>query len=299
MAYKSKSAISRQEILAEYKRRWNYNFHKGNSESRKKIHREYYSSKKETLNEQCRLNYSFTRPLLEQYHPHPNPNHSWKSPELVREYFESLGKQLRIAHFTDWYRISRSQVGLLGGKSLFRKFETLGHALHYAYPEYDWDLEKFLLRGKKSGQRWLRALVGELLPGTAIEENYQTPDLTWGNTLRLVELDIWLPEHRIGIEYHGEHHYCSLDAAFGPNGTAGLFSERDIGKATLCRSRGITLIMIPYWWNGERDSLSATLYCARPDVFPLSTAAPIPGKPTLSKLSYCRSTPDPGQAIIE
>jgi hypothetical protein len=52
--------------------------------------------------------------------------------------------------------------------------------LRYAYPEYDWDLSKFSAKGKKSGQRWLRIKIEELLPGVEIVEDYQHPDLTWG-----------------------------------------------------------------------------------------------------------------------
>lgn len=96
------------------------------------------------------------------------------------------------------------------------------------------------------------------------------------NTDRHIELDLWIPKYLIGFEFQGEHHFYNLAEAFGPSGTAGLYSERDLLKSSLCQMRGITLITIPYWWDGNVDSLSATLYRARPDVFPASSAEPIP-----------------------
>jgi hypothetical protein len=40
-------------------------------------------------------------------------------------------------------------------------------------------------------------------------------------------------------------------------------------------------------WDGEKDSLSATLYRARPDVFPVSTASPIPSEMPLDFGTVC------------
>lgn len=59
------------------------------------------------------------------------------------------------------------------------KFENVGGALRYAYPEFTWDCNKFSTRGKKSIQRWLRIMIEKLLPGIEIIEDYQHPDLTW------------------------------------------------------------------------------------------------------------------------
>jgi hypothetical protein len=121
---------------------------------------------------------------------------SWKTSELVREYFESITTQLSVSHQEDWYRISRSMIRNLGGTcwnlvfffefisfigaSLYDKFGSLGRALQYAYPEGNWDLTKFNSRRKKSGQRWLKIKLEELLPGIEIIEDYQHPELHWG-----------------------------------------------------------------------------------------------------------------------
>jgi hypothetical protein len=36
----------------------------------------------------------------------------------------------------------------------------------------------------------------------------------------------------------------------------------------MCERRGITLIEIPFWWDGKVDSLIATIHEARPELFP-------------------------------
>jgi hypothetical protein len=58
------------------------------------------------------------------------------------------------------------------------KFDNLGNALQYAYPEINWELDKFAIRRKKSGQRWLRVKIEELLPGIEIIEDFQHPDIS-------------------------------------------------------------------------------------------------------------------------
>jgi hypothetical protein len=66
------------------------------------------------------------------------------------------------------------------GSSLYLRFQSLGSALQHAYPEFDWDISKFSIKGKKSEQRLLKVKIEELLTGIEIMEEYQHPDLIWG-----------------------------------------------------------------------------------------------------------------------
>lgn len=81
-----------------------------------------------------------------------------------------------------------------------------------------------------------------------------------------MELDLWIPIHRIGIEYQGifrmrflswitdysyelgEQHYYNM-SVFGPSNASAAYSERDTVKNNLCETQGITLIAIPYWYK--------------------------------------------------
>jgi hypothetical protein len=40
------------------------------------------------------------------------------------------------------------------GRNIFDKFKNLGESLKIAFPEFEWNLERFSLRGKKSIQGW-------------------------------------------------------------------------------------------------------------------------------------------------
>lgn len=149
----------------------------------------------------------------------------------------------------------------------------LSSALAFAYPDYDWT-SLFLARqgGKKwSRQRELVTLVTKLLPGeTEIVENYLHPELKWGKisflsivvflflagTDRNVEIDIWIPEYKLGFEYQGsfdrtvlfsirgEHHYQDMATAYGPYGALPLYIQRDHEKKGLCERVGITYIPV-------------------------------------------------------
>jgi hypothetical protein len=75
----------------------------------------YYSLNKATMKESMRKYYVKNKENPDTYSPRNSDFKSWKTPELVREYFESLAKLLFISHSTDWYRISRVQICNLGG----------------------------------------------------------------------------------------------------------------------------------------------------------------------------------------
>jgi ATP-dependent DNA ligase len=68
-----------------------------------------------------------------------------------------------------------------------------------------------------------------------------------------------------------------------------LGQQRDLQKNDVCKEKGevttqlfcnklgITLIVVPYWWDRKFDSLQATIYSQRPDLFtekPKGTAIP-------------------------
>jgi hypothetical protein len=62
--------------------------------------------------------------------------------------------------------------------------------LQFAYPEFEWDLTKFSVRRKKSGQRWLKVMVKQLLPGMEIVEDFQHPELIFGVLLQRMRIFI-------------------------------------------------------------------------------------------------------------
>jgi hypothetical protein len=199
----SRTKDARSHYLREYAKR----------NSRAQYLRDYYLQNKDTITE-CksqnykrnqanyreyrRQHYIRNKEYPEKYFRREIPIKSWKTPESVRTYLDSIANALMLYSHTDWYRVSRPQMALFGGMSalntagivshfvgvsLYAKFGNLGGALKYAYPEFEWDLNMFALRGKKSVQRWLKLTIEELLPGTAVVEDYQHPDLASGASL--------------------------------------------------------------------------------------------------------------------
>ena len=82
---------------------------------------------------------------------------------------------------------------------MFYRFNSLGEALKVAYPEYDWDMAKFLLRGKKSTQRWLYVKLKNLLPNAVIKEEYHHPELLWEGNIQRKKKDDYVEKLRLPI----------------------------------------------------------------------------------------------------
>jgi hypothetical protein len=54
--------------------------------------------------------------------------------------------------------------------------------------------------------------------------------------------------------------------------------QMDLMKEKLCKENGITLVQVPYWWDRKYETLAATIYSHRPDLFqepPLGTPIPL------------------------
>jgi hypothetical protein len=94
-----------------------------------------------------------------------------------------------------------------------------------------------------------------------------------------LELDIYLPKERLALEYHGQQHYYDVYAL----GHRWHQKQRDEEKRLACKSLGITLLEIPYWWDFQKASLVATIHQQRSDlVLPEGDAKPIPSEPIVA-----------------
>ncbi len=45
-----------------------------------------------------------------------------------------------------------------------------------------------------------------------------------------------------------------------------LVQQRDQQKRALCDKYGITLIVVPFWWDNTTESVAQTIHLARPDI---------------------------------
>jgi hypothetical protein len=77
-----------------------------------------------------------------------------------------------------------------------------------------------------------------------------------------MQLDVFLPSESLAFEYQGRQHY--FDAySLGPHWA---YQRRDMEKKTSCEENGITIIEVPYWWDGNKESLLPTIHKYRPDL---------------------------------
>lgn len=97
---------------------------------------------------------------------------------------------------------------------------------------------------KKIGDAWVHEtilfnIVKEIFPDEEILRHYRPK---W---LDKLELDIYIPNLKIGIEYQGEQHYIPVEH-WGGEFALERQKERDKRKAELCNINNITLLHIKY-----------------------------------------------------
>jgi hypothetical protein len=114
-----------------------------------------------------------------------------------------------------------------------------------------------------------------IFPDTSILENYTHPDLGFTVTRRKGQLDAFLPTLMLAFEYQGEQHYGHTTYE---RETTRIQMQRDEEKAFQAKQQGITLIHVPYWWDGTKQQLEATIASVRPELIPAvpPKAKPIP-----------------------
>jgi len=65
---------------------------------------------------------------------------------------------------SDWYRISRREVEAAGGGTLFCYYQSISEALSRIYPEFSWEVDRFVEDGTtpkgfwKENQNLMKAL---------------------------------------------------------------------------------------------------------------------------------------------
>jgi hypothetical protein len=97
---------------------------------------------------------------------------------------------------------------------------------------------------RKVGEAWvsetlLYQLFRNLLPGEEILRHHR-PD--WLNGL---ELDLYIPRLRLGVEYQGQQHFHAI-RAWGGEEALQAVRERDALKARTCRKAGVRLVTFDY-----------------------------------------------------
>ena len=175
----------------------------------------------------------------------------WKNKENVKNFIENLQQNLNVNSIDDWKRVSRSQITNHGGRGLLHEMSKNDFIRTYSHSN-----ELIFDKKVRSSQRWLFLQVQKLFPDEEIVEDYFHSEISRESGFP-VQFDIYLVNRNIAIEYHGKQHYEDIPSA----GFASLemYQNRDYEKEKLCSKYNLKLIVIPYWWNNELDSLKNTI----------------------------------------
>lgn len=190
----------------------------------------------------------------------------WDKEENVKKFFESVKGRCGVRESSDWARVSVQLLQRLGGGPLLRNYGGLVPALAVAYPDEDWSKQPSPEVKKSSQWALLTAMRKFFGSGTEVEEDAHPPELAAAAPAskpgQRLELDIYLPQHALAVEYNGQHHFEDVPF-FGP---VEAYRERDILKRQLCEECGIRLVIVPYWWDMQLESLAAFLYNEVPSI---------------------------------
>ena len=192
----------------------------------------------------------------------PKVSKYWEKEENINEFLSKIKEKYNLNTPEDWKRIGKNQIIAQGGKGLFSK-KNLNIQVKFEAPNKSTEfipLSTLLCVEsvqKRSSQRWLFLQIQKLFPGEEIIEDYFHSAISRVSGAN-VQFDIFMIERNIAIEYHGKQHYEDIPKAFSNVET---YRHRDFEKQKLCDHYGIKLIIIPYWWDNNIESLKETLLC--------------------------------------
>jgi hypothetical protein len=131
----------------------------------------------------------------------------------------------------------------------------LFNAVKKHYPQHKWDMNRWKQSVASKSQRYLFKMLKKLLGNrTEIYFNQPLDFLRYKDTGQIMTADIWIPEHRIVVEYQGSQHYVPC---FYKDFEYQVVKDHE--RMMACKEANVTLILIPYWWDYKMNSLAATL----------------------------------------
>jgi len=192
------------------------------------------------------------------------PREYWNSTENYRKFLDKVANDFHIQTFSEWQRVSQTSIRNSGGHSLLKKHQnSLLEVLKVAYPHEPWtqlvDIKSPVHTSSNQMQVW--KTIKKFFPDENILMNYRHPDLISDRSLVNVELDIWLPNLKLALEYHGIQHFRDTFSKITNDQRS-----RDQVRRDQCKKAGISLVEVPYWWDNDEDALLSTLLKLRPDL---------------------------------
>lgn len=182
------------------------------------------------------------------------PAKYWHNAENRKKALMKLGEILGIRNMEEWYNVSAEDFRQNGMAAIL----TLAYAnspemaVRECFPDYKWKSEKFGNNLKR--QRQVFEIAKEFFGEENVIWNHTTPTLRFNESKRPVELDIFIPSYALAIEYQGIQHYEPIKF-FGGEQQLEARRKRDNEKREICLKNGITLVEVPYTWNGNKSEI--------------------------------------------
>ena len=180
----------------------------------------------------------------------PKPKGYWNNESNVQKFLLFLKEKLKLNSIEDWNRLSNEQIRMYGGDGLTKLFSLKELVQKQNFTSSD-DIS-LSFHNKRSSQRLLFLQIQKIFPHEEIVEDYYHSEIS-RLTGYAVQFDIFLINRNIAFEYHGKQHYEDIPAS--GFSAIELYKQRDDEKIKLCEQCGIKLIIIPYWWDNQLDSL--------------------------------------------
>tara|TARA_B100001057_G_C22812308_1_gene935949 strand:+ start:328 stop:1926 length:1599 start_codon:yes stop_codon:yes gene_type:complete len=185
---------------------------------------------------------------------------AWKFKKIERGYFNQrshileyinwIEKVVGIKKKEDWYSYGYDNIETNYGTSLLQKFSHSPlKILKYCYPNYNWKDENFGKNSKFEKQLYL--MVKKLLNNKRIIYRYKSKICRFKKSNRPMEIDIYIPHNKIGIEFQGSQHYFEK---WGKHHLKDI-KNRDKEKKKTFKKNGIKILEVNYKWKGNKEPI--------------------------------------------
>ena len=190
-------------------------------------------------------NYSFKEWLFPRV-----PKNFWKSKKNHRKATDWLLKEIcQFNSYEDFYLVREEDFEKNQLTSLLRIYGSSRNIVSKLYPDYKF--EDYLFEKSGRGAMRVFSILKMMFPEYSLKWRYKFNDLRFEKSGYPIELDIFIPELKWGIEYQGDQHLSVPSHWGGEKATVELI-KRDKEKSKLFRKAKIEVLDI--WdnkWNGS------------------------------------------------
>ncbi len=211
----------------------------------------YYNGSILKVLQDCRPDYKWLAWKLEMC-----PHKFWSNRKNRKNYLWWLLKHLGYSKLNDLYNVSQLEIWNNYGRGILDLYNcSTVKLITDTFPNYNWKVEKFYTTGKN--QKLIYKLMKSIFPKEKIFYNYKHNEIRYKSGIK-AELDIYIPNKKIAIEYQGEQHFHPV-SIWGGKPTFDKLQERDKIKKAECERIGINLITIDYKFGINIESLKALI----------------------------------------